>query len=122
MLAGGTTWDTARYCLNNVCQGPTVTCTNACKGRSSTPQTMGCTLRRWSNDHSVTVETYGTGTTRASGLSDAQRQCTSASWTSTFCSGGADYCALEPLVAYSCLHEVLERREQNDSFRGFRQR
>ena len=105
--ADGTTWDTARYCLNNTCQGPTATCANACKGRSSTTpppaqQTMGCTLRRWSNENSVTMETYGTGSTRAVAIGDAQSQCSSASWTGAFCSGAADYCALEPLVPYTC--------------------
>lgn len=101
----GTTWDTARYCLNNVCQGATATCANACKGRSTTPpaqQTMGCTVRRWSNDHSVTMETYGTGSTRAVAVAEAQSQCSSASWTGAFCSGAADYCALEPLVPHTC--------------------
>jgi hypothetical protein len=113
--ADGTAWDTARYCLNNTCQGPTATCANACKGRSSTPpatqQTMGCTVRRWSNEHSVTMETYGTGNTRAVAIGDAQSQCSSASWTSTFCSGAADYCALEPLVPYTCTFSKYSSRE-----------
>lgn len=100
----GTQWDTARYCLNSVCQGQAATCTNACRDhqRSVTPTVIGCELRRWSNDYSVSAVMYGSGSTESAAFSQASRQCTNAAWTASFCGGASDYCANESAVPYRC--------------------
>ncbi|MCU0696747.1 MAG: hypothetical protein MUC96_09475 [Myxococcaceae bacterium] len=100
----GSRWDTARYCLNNLCQGQAATCANACKDRSSsgTATVIGCELRKWSNDHSVTMVTYGAGSTESSATSQASSQCSDADWASWFCSSAADYCAPEPARSTTC--------------------
>lgn len=99
----GTRWDTARYCFNNVCQGQAATCANACKDRpSATPTVIGCELRKWSNDHSVTMVTYGSGSTEGFATSQASSQCSAADWAGWFCSSAADYCAPEPARATTC--------------------
>lgn len=99
----GTRWDTARYCVNSVCQGAAATCTNACRNNTTTiPTVVGCELRKWSNDHSVTMVTYGSASTESSAVRDAQSQCGSADWASWFCGEAADYCATENAVSYRC--------------------
>lgn len=103
----GTRWDAARYCLNSVCQGQAATCTNACKDRagsggSTTPTIIGCELRKWSNDNSVTAVMYGSGSTESSAVSQARAQCSAANWASWFCSEAADYCAPEPARTTTC--------------------
>ncbi len=114
--ADGTAWTTARYCLNNVCQGTAATCANACKdnlgvaGSSSAPTpttptvpyVYGCTLSKWSNDNSVTAQMYGSDSSRGVALSDAAIQCAAANWTSAFCGAATDSCVQERAVPTSC--------------------